>query len=130
MESEYWWGTGRRKTSTARVRIRPGTGDFQINDRDLEDYFPREVHQRSAAKPLHTTESKGQYDVYVNVNGGGLTGQADAVKLGLARALLKADSSFEDTLKEQNLLTRDPRMVERKKFGRHKARRGHQTSKR
>lgn len=130
MESEYWWGTGRRKTSTARVRIRPGTGEFQINERDLQEYFPREVHRRSAAKPLETAEAESQYDVYVNVKGGGLTGQADAVKLGLARALIKADSSFEVPLKEEDLLTRDPRMVERKKFGRHKARRGHQTSKR
>ena len=130
MENEYWWGTGRRKTSTARVRIRPGTGEVKINERDLADYFPREVHRRAALKPLHVAEAEGQYDVYANVNGGGLTGQADALKLGIARALIKADSSFESPLKEDDLLTRDARMVERKKFGRHKARRGKQTSKR
>lgn len=130
MENEYWWGTGRRKTSTARVRVRPGTGEIKVNERDLEEYFPRAYHQRAALKPLEVAEAEGQYDVYVNADGGGLTGQADAVKMGLARALIKADSSFEDPLKEAQLLTRDARMVERKKFGRHKARRGKQTSKR
>lgn len=130
MDSEYYWGTGRRKTSTARVRIRPGTGEFLVNERELDEYFPRAVHRKSAMEPLEVAEAAGRYDVYVNADGGGKTGQADAIKLGLARALLKADSSFEDHLKDEELLTRDARMVERKKFGRHKARRGHQTSKR
>ncbi|MFP4176393.1 MAG: 30S ribosomal protein S9 [Planctomycetota bacterium] len=130
MSNEYWWGTGRRKTSTARVRVRPGTGEFKINERDLQEYFPREFHRRSALEPLEHVEAEGNYDVYVNCDGGGLTGQAEAVKMGLARALCKADSSFEDALREAKMLTRDARMVERKKYGRHGARRGKQTSKR
>lgn len=130
MSNEYWWGTGRRKTSTARVRVRPGTGEFKINERDLEEYFPRAFHRRSALEPLELVEGEGNYDVYVNCDGGGLTGQADAVKMGLARALCKADSSFEEALRDAKMLTRDARMVERKKYGRHGARRGKQTSKR
>jgi small subunit ribosomal protein S9 len=130
MASEFWWGLGRRKTSVARVRIRPGTGVIEVNGRDLEEYFPRKAHQQAAVQPLQATDAEGQYDVFVNASGGGITGQADAIKLGLARALLKADQAYEEALKENQLLTRDPRMVERKKYGLHKARRGKQYSKR
>ncbi len=128
--AEYLWGTGRRKTSVARVRILPGKGLLEINGRKLEEYFVREVHQNQVLAPLIDTETREQYDVRVKTNGGGQTGQAEAIKLGIARALRKADQSYEDVLKEKGHLTRDSRMVERKKFGRHKARRGHQTSKR
>ncbi|MFP4029345.1 MAG: 30S ribosomal protein S9 [Candidatus Brocadiia bacterium] len=130
MENEYWWGTGRRKTSVARVRIRPGTGEIKINERDLKDYFPRLAHRKQVTKPLEVTGTEDRYDVYARTNGGGVTGQAGAMKLGISRALVKADSSFEQALKDEELLTRDPRMVERKKYGRHKARRGKQSSKR
>ncbi len=128
--AEYLWGTGRRKTSVARVRILPGKGLLEINGRNLEEYFVREVHQNQVLAPLIDTETREQYDVRVKTNGGGQTGQAEAIKLGIARALCKADKAYEDILKEKGHLTRDSRMVERKKFGRHKARRGHQTSKR
>ena len=130
MASEYWWGTGRRKTSVARVRILPGTGQIQINGRDLEEYFPRKAHRNQVLKPLQVVSAEGRYDVLAKLHGGGPTGQAGAMKLGIARALCKADSSYEEPLKENELLTRDPRMVERKKYGKHKARRAHQHSKR
>ena len=130
MAGEYWWGTGRRKTSVARVRMRPGTGVIEVNGRAMEDYFPRMAHRQQVIAPLNATESEGKYDVFINAHGGGLTGQAGAVKLGIARALLKADSAAAEPLRVQKMLTRDPRMVERKKFGLHKARRAHQFSKR
>lgn len=128
--AEYWWGTGRRKTSVARVRLREGSGMIEINGRDIEDYFPRHVHREEVLAPLKVTSTESQYDVLARVEGGGLTGHAGAMKLGIARALRKIEKDFEKPLKEHGYLTRDARMVERKKFGRHKARRGHQTSKR
>ncbi len=128
--SEYWWGTGRRKTAVAGVRIRPGTGVIQLNSRDLDDYFPRKTHKEQVLAPLKATGAEGRYDVFAKLTGGGISGQAGAMSLGIARALIKADGSFEAVLKERKLLTRDPRMVERKKFGLHKARRAHQYSKR
>lgn len=128
--AEYWWGTGRRKTSVARVRIHPGKGNIDINGRDLQDFFARQIHRNEVLAPLADTGATERYDIHVRANGGGQTGQAQAIKLGIARALCKADGSFEDVLKEKGHLTRDSRMVERKKFGKHKARRGHQTSKR
>lgn len=123
-------GLGRRKTSVARVILRPGEGRWVINGRTFEDYFPRAVLRQSAAQPLAATETEGRYDVIVNVNGGGMRGQADAVRLGLARALLKVDEEFRGRLRTAELLTRDPREVERKKPGRPKARKRFQFSKR
>ncbi len=130
MPTDYLWGTGRRKTSVARVRIRPGTGVLEVNGGALEDYFPRRTHRDQVLAPLKVTGSEGKYDIFAKLGGGGISGQAGALCLGIARALAKADSSALTVLKEQKLLTRDPRMVERKKFGLHKARRAHQFSKR
>ena len=127
---QYFWGTGRRKSSVARVRIRPGEGRILINKRPLEEYFPVERRRKAVLGPLRATGLEHRFDVFVNVKGGGPTGQAGAVMMGLARAIVKADPSTEAVLREDGYLTRDPRMVERKKYGRHGARRGRQTSKR
>jgi small subunit ribosomal protein S9 len=121
---------GRRKTATARVLLRPGSGTWTVNGRTLQDYFPRPSLQARADEALRVTETEGQYDVTVRVNGGGLTGQADAVRLGLARALVQADEEFRAPLGQGGLLTRDSRKVERKKPGRPKARKRFQFSKR
>lgn len=121
---------GRRKTAVARVYLRPGSGRWRVNGRPIEDYFPRAVLQQAAARPLAATENEGRYDVLVNVNGGGLRGQAEAVRLAVARALLKVDGDLRRTLRSEALLTRDPREVERKKPGRPKARKRFQFSKR
>lgn len=126
----YCWGTGRRKSALARVRVRPGGGAIKVNDREVDDYFPRVVWQLSALKPLKTAGLEGKVDVFVRASGGGLTGQAGAVSLGIARALLKLDPELRPILKKNGLLTRDPRMVERKKFGQKGARALHQYSKR
>jgi len=126
----YIWGTGRRKTSTARVRIKPGTGKFTVNGKEVDAFFVTEDSRRSAMAPLNATETRNNYDVWVNVNGGGVTGQAGATSLGIARALRTENENFEGTLREHGLLTRDSREVERKKYGRHKARRSTQFSKR
>ncbi|GAB6166540.1 30S ribosomal protein S9 [Thermostilla marina] len=123
-------GTGRRKASVARVRIRPGQGRIAINRRSLEDYFPLKLHQNAVLEPLKLTERLESVDVIVRVNGGGLTGQADAIKLGIARALKNMDPELEKTLRDAGLLTRDARVKERKKYGLHGARRGTQFSKR
>ena len=130
MATTYWWGTGRRKTSVARVRIRPGAGAIEVNGHPLEEYFPRQAHRVQVTGPLKVAEREGVYDVIVKVAGGGPSGQAGALSLGIARALVKADGSLETVLKDRQLLRRDSRMVERKKFGLHKARRAHQFSKR
>lgn len=130
VENEYYWGTGRRKTSVARVRLRCGNGIFKLNSRDLEEYFVRDIDLITVRTPLKLTKNLGKYDVIANVSGGGTTGQAGAVALGIARALLKADSGLLDTLKSQNLLTRDSRMKERKKYGQKGARKGFQWTKR
>jgi small subunit ribosomal protein S9 len=121
---------GRRKTSVARVFLRPGTGRWTVNGRTFEDYFPRAVLRQSAARPLELTQNEGQFDVKVNVNGGGLRGQAEAVRLAVARALLKVDEGMRSTLRSEALLTRDAREVERKKPGRPGARKRFQFSKR
>jgi small subunit ribosomal protein S9 len=121
---------GRRKTAVARVFLRPGKGQWKVNGRTLDDYFPRPVLRQSVAQPLVSTDTQGQYDVLVNVEGGGLRGQAEAVRLGIARALLKVDDDFRRRLRADALLTRDPREVERKKPGRPKARKRFQFSKR
>jgi len=123
-------GTGRRKTSVARVRIRPGDGKIAINDRSLEEYF-RNIRQRhSVVAPLEQTGKLGQLDVRILVDGGGITGQADACKLGIARALKKMDEQAALSMRDSGLLTRDGRMKERKKYGLRGARRGTQFSKR
>ncbi len=126
----FVWGTGRRKTSVARVRIKAGTGQFLVNGKKVEDYFTTLDTRRSATQPLDATESGKSYDIWARVDGGGITGQADAVSLGVARALKVDHPEFEHTLREHGLLTRDPRMVERKKYGLRKARRATQFSKR
>ena len=121
---------GRRKTSVARIMIRPGSGHWSINGRTLEDYFPRPAHRVRIEDPLRATESEGAFDIWVRVRGGGLTGQADAIRLGLARALTSNDEEMRSPLREAGMLTRDPRKVERKKPGRPKARKRFQFSKR
>jgi small subunit ribosomal protein S9 len=123
-------GTGRRKSSIARVRLRPGQGRIVINKRPLEDYFPREQQQTAVLAPLQCTERRGDVDVVIRVYGGGLTGQADACKLGIARALKVYNAELEETLRDAGLLTRDSRSKERKKYGLRGARRGTQFSKR
>ena len=129
-EDSYFWGTGRRKSAVARVRIRAGNGSFVVNGRECQDYFPRERDQNVVRAPLTATKTFGKYDIFANVNGGGDSGQAGAVVLGIARALLKVEDSMEDPLREGGFLTRDSRMVERKKYGKRGARRGCQFSKR
>jgi small subunit ribosomal protein S9 len=123
-------GTGRRKTAVARVRMMPGTGKFLINDRDVEQFFTELQDRNDATAPLDLTGVRRHWDVRVNIAGGGHTGQAGAVRLGLARAVLKAYAQFEITLRDAGYLTRDARKVERKKYGRRKARRRFQFSKR
>jgi len=130
MATTYWWGTGRRKTSVASVRVRPGTGMIEVNGRPLEEYFPRAADRVLILTPLKVAGKESVYDVIVKASGGGPSGQAGALSLGIARALVKADGSLEATLKEHQLLRRDSRMVERKKYGLHKARRAHQFTKR
>jgi small subunit ribosomal protein S9 len=121
---------GRRKTSVARVTMRPGTGTVSVNGRALSEYFPRLLHQKRAIEPMEVTETATQFDVVVRVNGGGITGQADAVRMALARALVDNDEDLRVTLRARGLLTRDARKVERKKPGRPKARKRFQFSKR
>jgi small subunit ribosomal protein S9 len=121
---------GRRKTAVARVSLRPGTGKILVNNRDINEYFTRADLRVAVMQPLLLTERAAQTDVHVNVYGGGVTGQAQAVALGIARSIDQSDSSQHSKLKAAGLLTRDPRMVERKKYGFHKARRATQFSKR
>jgi small subunit ribosomal protein S9 len=123
-------GVGRRKTSVARVYLRPGKGAWEINGRPLAEYFPRLLHSQQCQKPFEITRTENQYDVNISVAGGGPTGQAGAIQLGIARALVSADDALRGPLKTEGLLTRDPRMVERKKYGRPKARKRFQFSKR
>ncbi|MDW0110025.1 30S ribosomal protein S9 [Sporosarcina gallistercoris] len=130
MAQVQYIGTGRRKSSTARVRLVPGEGKIIINKRDAEDYVPFETLREIIKQPLVTTDTLGSYDIHVNVNGGGYTGQAGAIRHGVARALLTVDPDFRPALKAAGLLTRDPRMKERKKPGLRGARRAPQFSKR
>ena len=127
---DYIWGTGRRRTAVARVRIRPGSGKILINKRQMEDYFHQSRDRQSATAPIDAVNMRSSWDVWVNVNGGGYSGQAGAVMLGLARALSKALPEAESTLRDKGLLTRDPRMKERKKPGQPGARKRFQYSKR
>ncbi|WEV41082.1 30S ribosomal protein S9 [Lactobacillus sp. ESL0684] len=123
-------GTGRRKDAVARVRLVPGSGKITVNNKDVDQYIPFPNLVKDLKQPLTLTETEGQYDVNVNVNGGGFAGQAGAIRLGVARALLEVDPDFRGPLKKAGFLTRDPRMVERKKPGLKKARKASQFSKR
>lgn len=126
----FIWGTGRRKTAVARVRIKPGAGKFMVNDRDVKEFFCVERDREAVHNPLKVTDTLKSVDVFVNVRGGGITGQAGAVSLGLSRALAEYNPEFEGKLRAENLMTRDARKVERKKYGRAGARRRFQFSKR
>ncbi len=130
MAKTQYCGTGRRKTSIARVRLIPGEGKFTINKRDIDQYFGLDTLKVVAKQPLTLTGTTASYDVIVTVHGGGLTGQSGAIRHGIARALVKADEQFKPALKKAGYLTRDDRMVERKKYGLKKARRAPQFSKR
>lgn len=126
----WFWGTGRRKTSVARVRIKPGDGKYFVNERELNNYFPSERDRETAYAPLKATETLGRVDVHVTVKGGGTTGQAGAIQLGLGRALKTANPDYVQLLRDGGHLTRDSRMVERKKYGQAGARKRFQFSKR
>ena len=130
MASDKFYGTGRRKSSVARVYLVAGTGKITINKRDIDEYFGLETLKTIVRQPLVLTENADKFDVLVNVNGGGTTGQAGAIRHGISRALLEADPEYRKPLKDAGVLTRDPRMKERKKYGLKKARRAPQFSKR
>ena len=129
-KSNAQWGTGRRKSAVARVRLLPGKGKITINNRSLEQFFPCEKDRYAVRASLLATNTEGSFDVFVNVRGGGTTGQSGAIRLGVARALRLLDERHEATLREKGYLTRDARVVERKKYGQRKARRRFQFSKR
>ncbi len=122
--------SGRRKTSVARIYMTSGQGNITINDRDIKEYFPSEVLQTVVQQPLALLELVGKYDIKANIKGGGVAGQAEALRLAITKALVDENSETRPALKKEGFLTRDPRMVERKKFGRRKARRSFQFSKR
>lgn len=121
---------GRRKASTARVYLSQGSGTITVNGKEGKEYFPLVIQQFKLAQPFKLTSTEGQFDVSVNVEGGGISGQVDAVRLGIARALVKHNAELKPALKKEGLMTRDPRTVERKKFGKKKARKSYQFSKR
>ena len=126
----YFYATGRRKNATARVRLKEGEGTFVINSRTLEEYFPRETARMIIKQPFYLTNTFGKYAVIVNIQGGGVSGQAGAIKHGISRALLEVNEDFRDILKKAGFLTRDSRIKERKKYGLKKARKRFQYSKR
>ena len=130
MASAKYYGTGRRKSSVARVYLLPGTGKITINKRDMDDYFGLDTLKLIVRQPLELTETSEKYDVLVNVCGGGFTGQAGAIRHGISRALLKVNEEYKSVLKTEGLLTRDARVKERKKYGRKRARKRFQFSKR
>ncbi len=130
MAAEKFYGTGRRKESVARVYLTPGTGKITVNKREFEDYFPQDTLKIIVMQPFNATETAGKYDAEITVKGGGFTGQAGAIRQGIARALLEADADFRPALKKAGYLTRDSRMKERKKYGLKAARRAPQFSKR
>jgi small subunit ribosomal protein S9 len=130
MHPQNTLAVGRRKTSVARVILAPGAGAITINKKSFEQYFPLEMLRREVMKPLEVTQSAGKYDIRVNVDGGGVSGQAGAVQLGVARALVSINDEHRPLLRAAGLMTRDPRMVERKKYGQKKARKRFQFSKR
>jgi len=127
---DYINSIGRRKTSVARLYLVPGKGEITVNGRDFNDYFPLDIHKIIVKQPLALLEQEGKYDIKASVDGGGFKGQAEALRLAVARALCEADPENRPPLKKEGFLTRDPRMVERKKYGRRKARRRFQFSKR
>ena len=129
-KKEALYGTGRRKSSVARVRLLPGKGNIVINGKSIDEYFGLETLKVTVRQPLVATETLGKFDVYANVTGGGFTGQAGAIRHGVSRALLEADEEFRAILKKEGFLTRDPRMKERKKYGLKAARRAPQFTKR
>jgi small subunit ribosomal protein S9 len=121
---------GRRKTSVARVILKEGSGKITVNGKEIEAAFPQELNRADILSPLKTTSTEGMYDVLINVDGGGITGQTQAIRLGIARALVEINPEFKTVLRKEGFLTRDPRMVERKKYGQPKARKRFQFSKR
>ncbi|MHB8184021.1 MAG: 30S ribosomal protein S9 [Candidatus Desulforudaceae bacterium] len=130
MAKVHFYGTGRRKNAIARVFLMPGQGKLVVNDKNVPDYFGRRTLEMIVKQPLEVTGTVGRFDLRATVNGGGISGQAGAVRLGIARALIQADPNLRPALKKAGFLTRDPRMVERKKYGLKKARRAPQFSKR
>lgn len=129
-QQNTYYGTGRRKTSTARVLLRPGKGEIRINDRTLDEYFGRETTRMIVRQPLVTVEMENKFDATINVDGGGPSGQAGAIRHGITRALMKYDEALRKSLRKAGYVTRDARAVERKKYGLHKARKRPQYSKR
>jgi small subunit ribosomal protein S9 len=130
VEKNAFYSTGRRKQAVARVWMMPGTGKIAINKREVDDYFGRATSKMILRQPLELTETLGRYDIYVNVCGGGLSGQAEAIRLGVTRSLMKINAAFRPALKKAGYVTRDPRIVERKKYGQRGARARFQFSKR
>lgn len=130
VEKNAFYSTGRRKQAVARVWMMPGTGKIAINKREIDDYFGRATSKMILRQPLELTETLGRYDIYVNVSGGGLSGQAEAIRLGVTRSLMKINAAFRPALKKAGYVTRDPRIVERKKYGQRGARARFQFSKR
>jgi len=130
MSKAQYWGTGRRKKAIARVRLIPGNGNISINEREFGDFFPNKTSRLIVLQPMELTDMTGRFDIICRVNGGGVSGQAGAVRLGIARALIRANAELRPKLKKAGFLTRDPRMTERKKYGLHKARKAPQYSKR
>ena len=130
MDDIQYYGTGRRKTSTARVYLRPGSGDIIVNRRPFDSYFPNEALRMIIRQPLSLTDTAGKFDILVNVDGGGTAGQAGAVRHGITRALMEFNADLRPTLKKAGLVTRDPRQKERKKYGQKGARKRFQFSKR
>ena len=130
MDKGQYYGTGKRKTSTARVFLMPGTGQIVVNQVDIQEYFTSKTQQMVVTQPLVLTETKDKFDIYINVRGGGYSGQAGAVRLGISRALLIFDSELRSKIKKSGFLTRDPRIKERKKYGQPGARKRFQFSKR
>jgi len=130
MAQKVFSATGRRQTSVARVNLKEGKGDLRVNDRTLEEYFGRETARMVVLQPFQVTQTTGSFDTEVNVQGGGISGQAGAIRHGITRALMLANADFRVPLKKAGFVTRDPRAVERKKYGRHKARKRPQYSKR
>ena len=129
-KSGFWWGTGRRKSSVARVRIKPGSGKTIVNKKNLDEYFKRDQDRNAVLAPLKAVKGENLFDIFINVKGGGTTGQSGASLLGVARALRNYDINYVQALRDNGLLTRDPRMVERKKPGKAGARKRFQFSKR
>ena len=128
--TEFTWGTGRRKSAIARVRLTAGSGNIQVNGKAMNEYFVTEHQRVPVMRPLKAADLEGKFDIHINVIGGGVQAQSEAAQLGMARAIMSINDELSPALKEQSLLTRDPRMKERKKYGQHGARKGTQFSKR